>query len=74
METWMWISLYLLQTLLGAVLWRKFIINNDKKDNGIYCLICSSFVITNLYFLLYAFILFLGFSVDFLAGVKKKEK
>lgn len=70
METCMIISLYILQTFIGAVLWRKY---GDKEgfwriENGCWALFASSFVISNIIGL---FILS-GRFIDFLASKKKQ--
>jgi hypothetical protein len=72
METWIWISLYIVQALVGAVLWRKYASKEGfyRIENGLWALFASSLVISNLVGLL----IMLGWFIDFLAGVKKTEE
>ena len=70
METWIWISLYVVQTIVGAVLWRKYAPKEGfyRIENGLWALFAGSLVISNLVGLL----IMLGWFIDFLAGVKNK--
>lgn len=79
MENWMWISLWVVQTIVGAVFYRKYF--NSKGHVGESpeaCLFMSAVVIVNCISLV--FLLFYGIEylfkqlvilIDFLAGVKK---
>lgn len=66
METWIWISLWIVQTIVGAVLWRRLTTNQDA--NALNCLILSAFMIANILLLLVPLLVF----IDYLAGVKNK--
>lgn len=66
METWIWISLWVIQTLIGAVLWRRLTTSQDA--NALNCLILSALIIPNILLLLVPLLVF----IDFLAGVKNK--
>ena len=79
METWIWISLYILQTLVGAVLWRKFMYS--EKDSVSEVLFLNALLITNIFMVM--FLLFksidylfkqLCYFIDFLAEVKNKTE
>ncbi len=75
METWMWITLYIVQTIAGAVIFRKY--SNKSSEES---LAMSATVIINCVGLvlllvcaiecLYKQLLLL---IDFLAGVNKKD-
>ena len=69
----MWISLYVVQTLVGAVFYRKYF--NDVEESTEACLLMSAVVIVNCISLV--FLLFYGIEylfkqilifIDFLAG------
>jgi hypothetical protein len=76
METWMWVSLWILQTFIGAVLMRRF---SDIEVEG--ALFCSAIIIGNIVGLIAGFISLtnycfgkLCFFVDFLAGKRNKTE
>lgn len=77
METWMWISLYVLQTLIFSILFRKYVFNKDtlwvdKYNNSfVSFLFGASSIISVPLFLL--FLVLSGF-IYFLAGIKKTEE
>ena len=73
----MWISLYVVQTLVGAVFYRIF---NDVEESTEDCLLMSAIVIINCISLV--FLIFYGIKylfkqliilIDFLAGKKIKK-
>ena len=79
METWIWISLYVVQTIVGAVLWRKYMY--DKKETVTEVLIQNALVAPNILFIVVIFFKSLGYLfkqlcyfIDFLAGVKNKTE
>ncbi len=79
MEIWIWISLWIVQTIVGAVLWRRFMY--DKKETVTEVLIQNALVAPNILFIVVIFFKSLGYLfkqlcyfIDFLAGVKKTEK
>ena len=67
-----WISLYIIQTLAGAVLWRKYAPKEGywRVDSGLLALTQSSLVIPSIVGL----IIMLGWLIDYLAGVKNKTE
>ena len=78
METWIWISLYVVQTILGAVLWRKFMY--DKLESVHEVLFLNALLLINI-FIVVIFFKSLGYLfkqlcyfIDFLAGVKNKTE
>lgn len=79
METWIWISLWIVQTIVGAVLWRRFMY--DKKETVTEVLIQNALVAPNILFIVVIFFKSLGYLfkqlcyfIDFLAGVKNKTE
>jgi hypothetical protein len=82
METWIWISLWVVQTILGAVFYRKYFnVKGNVGESPEDCLFMSAVVIVNCISLV--FILFYGIGylfkqilifIDFLAGIKKTEE
>jgi len=68
METWIWISLWVVQTIVGAVLWRRLTTSQDA--NALNCLMLSALIIPNILLLLVPLLVF----IDFLAGVKNKTE
>ena len=79
MENWIWISLYVVQTLVGAVFYRIYF--NDVEESTEDCLLMSAIVIINCISLV--FLIFYGIKylfkqliilIDFLAGVKNKTE
>ena len=79
METWIWISLYVVQTLVGAVLWRKYVLT--EKDTALTALVLSCLVFPSvicgiyLVFRMHNFLLKPLYSyIDYLAGVKNKTE
>ncbi len=78
METWMWVSLWILQTFIGAVLWRKY---GNTADSTINILGWSSLVFLNVIGLAWLIVLGINFLfeklclfIDFLAGKKNKTE
>ena len=78
METWMWVSLWILQTFIGAVMWRKY---GNTADSTINILGWSSLVFLNVIGLAWLIVLGSNFLfeklclfIDFLAGKHKKNK
>ena len=78
METWMWISLWIVQTIVGAVLWRKYMY--DAKETITEVLLQNALVIQNVVFIFIILFKSIGYLynqlcyfIDFLAGVKNKE-
>lgn len=76
METWIWISLWIVQTIAGTILWRKFMY--DKKETVTEVLLQNALVVVNIFFIIVIFFKSLGYLyeklcyfIDFLAGVKK---
>ena len=72
METWIWISLWIVQTIVGAVLWRRFMY--DKKETVTEVLIQNALVAPNILFIVVIFFKSLGYLfkqlcyfIDFLA-------
>ena len=79
METWIWISLWIVQTIVGAVLWRRFMY--DKKETITEVLLLNALVVVNIFFIVVIFFKSLGYLynqlcyfIDFLAGVKNKTE
>ena len=76
METWMWVSLWILQTFIGAVMWRRY---SNITDTTINILGWSCLVFMNVIGLIWLIILGVNLFfeklcqfIDFLAGVKTK--
>lgn len=77
----MWISLYVVQTLVGAVFYRKYFnVKGNVGESPEDCLLMSSIVIVNCISLV--FLIFYGIEylfkqliilIDFLAGKKEKK-
>ena len=79
METWIWISLWIVQTFVGAVLWRRYMY--DAKETITEVLLQNALVIQNVVFIFIILFKSIGYLykqlcyfIDFLAGVKKTEK
>ena len=71
MENWIWISLYVIQTLVGAVLWRKYVTSGIwRVDSGLLALVPSGLIIPNVIALIILFLRWLDRFIDFLAGKK----
>ena len=78
----MWISLYVVQTIVGAVLCRKYFnVKGNVGESTEDCLLMSAIVIINCISLV--FLIFYGIKylfkqliilIDFLAGVKNKTE
>jgi hypothetical protein len=72
METWMWITLYIVQTILGAVFLRKYQGKiGQVGESSITALIFSATVITNILTLVFTMFFLLGrllYFIGFLAG------
>ena len=67
-----WISLYIIQTLVGAVLWRKYAPKEGcwRLDSGLLALTPSCLVIPNIIGLF----IMLGWLIDYFAGIKNKDR
>lgn len=79
METWMWISLLVVQTLVGAVLWRKYMF--DEKETITEVLLQNALVAPNILFIVVILFKSVGYLynqlcyfIDYLAGVKNKTE
>lgn len=79
METWIWISLWVVQTIVGAVLWRKYMYN--KKESVSEVLFLNALVFINMLLIIAVFFNSLSYLykqlcyfIDYLAGVKKTEE
>ena len=79
METWIWISLWIVQTLVGTVLWRKSMY--DAKETITEVLLQNALVIQNVVFIFIILFKSIGYLynqlcyfIDFLAGVKNKTE
>ena len=82
METWIWVSLWVVQTIVGAIGYRKY--HNDEGMLGQTpqsALIFSSIVVVNIISCCALFCQFINYSfsglykfIDYLAGVKKTEE
>lgn len=79
METWVWISLWVVQTLVGTVLWRKYMY--DEKETITEVLLQNALVAPNILFIVVIFFRSVGYLynqlcyfIDFLAGVKNKTE
>ena len=70
METWIWISLWVVQTLIGAVLWKKFAFGKDTE----WALFYSATIFMNIAGLIALIFIHSCYFIDFLAGVKKTEE
>ena len=70
METWIWISLWIVQTLVGAVLWKKFAFGKDTE----WALFYSATIFMNIAGLIALIFIHSCYFIDFLASVKKTEK
>ena len=66
------VILYILQTIIGAILWRKYAPAEGfwRIENGKWALFASSLVISNVVGLF----IMLGWLVDYLAGIKKEKR
>lgn len=73
MKNWILISLYILQTIVGAVVWRK-LFKDNKDGDGFGCFILSAVVLPNIIFIIAGLWAFISALVDFLAGVKNNEQ
>jgi hypothetical protein len=76
MENWMWISLYVVQTIVGAVLWRKYAPKEGtwRIDSGLLGIVPSCLILPNVYMIIVYFFKFLDNTIDYLAGVKNKTE
>ena len=82
METWIWISLWIVQTIVGAVFYRKY--QNEVGQVGQYpesALIFSALVLVNMFAVVVLLFKSIGYLynqlcyfIDFLAGVKNKTE
>ena len=72
----MWISLYVVQTLVGAVLWRKYAPKEGtwRIDSGLLGIVPSCLILPNVYMIIVYFFKFLDNAIDYLAGVKNKTE
>ncbi len=76
MENWIWISLYIVQTFVGAVLWRKCAPKEGtwRIDSGLLGIVPSCLILPNVYMIIVYFFKFLDNTIDYLAGVKNKTE
>lgn len=79
METWIWIGLWVVQTIVGAVLWRKYMY--DEKETITEVLLQNALVAPNIIFIVAIFFKSVGYLykqlcyfIDYLAGVKNKTE
>ena len=70
METWIWGSLWVVQTLIGAVLWKKFAFGKDTE----WALFYSATIFMNIAGLIALIFIHSCYFIDFLAGVKNKTE
>lgn len=76
METWMWITLYIVQTVLGAVFLRRYQGEvGQVGESSITALLFSMTVFVNIFSLVFTLFFLLGellsklfYFIDFLAG------
>ena len=75
----MWISLYVVQTIVGAVLWRKYMY--DRSDSVHEVLFLNALLFINIFILIFLLFKSIGYLynqlcyfIDFLAGVKNKTE
>ena len=73
MEVWMWISLWTVQTIVGAVLWRRYAPKEGtwRVESGLLAIVPSILVLPNIYMIFVYFFKFLDWGIDYLAGVKR---
>ena len=79
METWIWISLWIVQTLVGAVLWRKCMY--DRSESVHEVLFLNALLLINIFIVIVLLFKSIGYLynqlcyfIDFLAGVKNKTE
>ena len=79
METWIWISLWIFQTFVGAVLWRKFMY--DRSESVHEVLFLNALLLINIFIVIVLLFKSIGYLynqlcyfIDFLAGVKNKTE
>lgn len=63
----MWISAYIIQTLIGAVLWKKNVFGKDTE----WALFYSATIFMNMAGLIALLFIYSCYFIDFLAGKKK---
>ena len=79
METWIWISLWVVQTILGAVLWRKYMYDREESVHEV--LFLNALLLINIFIVIVLLFKSIGYLynqlcyfIDFLAGVKNKTE
>ena len=79
METWIWISLWIVQTLVGAVLWRKYMYGRSESIHEV--LFLNALLLINIFIVIVLLFKSIGYLynqlcyfIDFLAGVKNKTE
>ena len=79
METWIWISLWIVQTIAGAVLWRKFMY--DRSESVHEVLFLNALLLINIFIVIVLLFKSIGYLynqlcyfIDYLAGVKNKTE
>ena len=75
----MWVSLYVVQTLVGAVLWRKYMY--DRSESVHEVLFLNALLLINIFIVIVLLFKSIGYLynqlcyfIDFLAGVKRQKK
>ena len=79
METWIWISLWIVQTIVGAVLWRKYMYARSKSVHEV--LFLNALLLINIFIVIVLLFKSIGYLynqlcyfIDYLAGVKNKTE
>ena len=79
METWIWISLWVVQTIVGAVLWRKYMYDREESVHEV--LFLNALLLINIFIVIVLLFKSIGYLynqlcyfIDFLAGVKNKTE
>ena len=79
METWIWISLWVAQTIAGAVLWRKYMYDREESVHEV--LFLNALLLINIFIVIVLLFKSIGYLynqlcyfIDFLAGVKNKTE
>ena len=79
MEIWIWISLWVVQTILGAILWRKYMYDREESVHEV--LFLNALLLINIFIVIVLLFKSIGYLynqlcyfIDFLAGVKNKTE
>ena len=79
MEIWIWISLWVVQTILGAILWRKYMYDREESVHEV--LFLNALLLINIFIVIVLLFKSIGYLynqlcyfIDFLAGVKNKNR